>query len=1109
MEETEELSLNSIIGLLDTFYNKEVMDTGVIFLEKYLSSHNKFENFPLSHVVQSLSKILYSYRYDDEKTLPILHAIYLLLNNFDKTTDFMMQFDIHINLSYAFKMKSNPLVHNEVIRIFNRVSIFNPKLVANTIGIEPFYKIMEQNQDKEELDDFTKECINSIKYIVKTVVYNSFYNHIIGIIKFLKRKEKVIIIDTIIILYYMLKSFPLQNEKYLTLFDNQEACEQIITTLTQSLQNLDTKYSFYLFTCLKNFSFFPDCYKFFISDQIPFKFAFKNQDLYDTFFVLCYALLPPLNDCPLTIKSMNKKTSLTTNDSKTFCKIIKPTVIDIIKYDENGNKRIDFYYIFAVLCQEIDMEIDKEIFKQLQTLINDPNFPLIILKICSMFSDYPFLYKSSLIEKLAKIQVKDNLNWFISHLEPLFHKYKLATATLPSDFNMISNLEELLQIAQTIPTSKLIENHFSKIATDLLNSPNISENEEHQKEIIQNLIDFCCEKVLETFVSEFDINTNLAVLREDPLDFVFQNKKQIFSFFDNGASLAYFSVINNGIDDSSLSSLISGNSNEIIQFIHFKDISSMSYTEKAYLRYFLDKDSILNAPRIYVNETNDHIYNFNDSLFKTVLSLIQEETDEIPRLTVHQNITYRNDENGNVLFKTNDEYDDFLFLRSKIPVTYTINELEVTEFLQLLEEIHNKYPSFNMINPLFDTKIYNSFISVHSLMKPTDQLQFVLKYPYIFSSKTRILAYQILTLDNNVLENYLSHLSNKPHPDQTKQMSIKITVDRTKLWDQVVLLLKTYGRTPVNFDIEFKDEVGVGHSLLNEYFTLISTEFAKQCRNLWFSTSDSSNEFAYSTEKGLILKPDCDLESLKLFGIFCGKAISMQQIVSMPLSQGFFKILLGKELDLSDFGYEYEYFDLKNKESLYGIPFVFPNTNYPLIPEGSSTFTDESNINDYISYIHDMMKPEKWSKIRETFYNAFYNNITPSYEYLLSTEDFSDLLIGSSPRLTKEELQKNLNIGHGFTKDDDEIEWLIDILSSFSSQDTSLFIKYVTGSMRLPAGGLVNLTPPITISCKYNNELPSVLTCTGNFKIRKYSSKEELEKDILTVIHYCCEFSFS
>ena len=79
---------------------------------------------------------------------------------------------------------------------------------------------------------------------------------------------------------------------------------------------------------------------------------------------------------------------------------------------------------------------------------------------------------------------------------------------------------------------------------------------------------------------------------------------------------------------------------------------------------------------------------------------------------------------------------------------------------------------------------------------------------------------------------------------------------------------------------------------------------------------------------------------------------------------------------------------------------------------------------------------------------------------------------------------------------------LFDTLLEFNEIERSLFFKFVTGSPRLPIGGLSNLNPKLTIALRSdeNDSLPTVMCCTNYFKLPKYSNKTILKEKLLIAI---------
>jgi E3 ubiquitin-protein ligase TRIP12 len=108
---------------------------------------------------------------------------------------------------------------------------------------------------------------------------------------------------------------------------------------------------------------------------------------------------------------------------------------------------------------------------------------------------------------------------------------------------------------------------------------------------------------------------------------------------------------------------------------------------------------------------------------------------------------------------------------------------------------------------------------------------------------------------------------------------------------------------------------------------------------------------------------------------------------------------------------------------------------------------------------------------------------------------------------------------HGFNIDSKSIRNLLEILTSLSLTERRTFLQFLTGSPKLPIGGLFlvfhtsdnlgfkKLLPPFTVVCRPNEPpltaddyLPSVMTCANYLKLPDYSSKEVMRQKIFTAM---------
>ena len=166
-------------------------------------------------------------------------------------------------------------------------------------------------------------------------------------------------------------------------------------------------------------------------------------------------------------------------------------------------------------------------------------------------------------------------------------------------------------------------------------------------------------------------------------------------------------------------------------------------------------------------------------------------------------------------------------------------------------------------------------------------------------------------------------------------------------------------------------------------------------------------------------------------------------------------------------------------------------------------------------------------KIKQAFLKGFekvfaFNKLKMFSAFELENFVFSNLY----EHWNEEDLNDNLIPEHGYTKESKVFKWLIQYLVGLDKELQRKFLKFATGSVRLPIGGFKMLNPKLTIvkrellstygmNSKYNEisqnyYLPSVMTCQNYLKIPEYTSYEMLaEKMNMAINEGGSEFHFS
>ena len=71
--------------------------------------------------------------------------------------------------------------------------------------------------------------------------------------------------------------------------------------------------------------------------------------------------------------------------------------------------------------------------------------------------------------------------------------------------------------------------------------------------------------------------------------------------------------------------------------------------------------------------------------------------------------------------------------------------------------------------------------------------------------------------------------------------------------------------------------------------------------------------------------------------------------------------------------------------------------------------------------------------------------------------------------LSKDELSQYIQPDHGYTRSSDQYLHFIRYILELTPAERPMFLKFLTGSKRLPLGGFKSLSPPLTLVLKREN----------------------------------------
>lgn len=439
-----------------------------------------------------------------------------------------------------------------------------------------------------------------------------------------------------------------------------------------------------------------------------------------------------------------------------------------------------------------------------------------------------------------------------------------------------------------------------------------------------------------------------------------------------------------------------------------------------------------------------------------------------------------------------------------------INQFEQNLF-ELLNEIYLQDPSINLINDNFVKRI------IHQLSSPiltigvlTPCTKLMIKYPFLFSFEDRFFFFKVLTSELAIVANLYSLRFKKEHLDNKPTHIWHMKVSRDNLFDEGNRILKRFGKYKIFLEFSFDGETGVGTGPNREFFSLMSKEFCLKKRGMWRTNSATNDSFAF-TDKGLFPVCTANDEDFYNLGIFVAKAIQMDIMIDIPFNPSFFDLIFGRKVELEDIDTQYS-ISLSDPSNLYGLYFIYPvnekNQEIEMIENGQNIEVNESNANEYIK----LFKEYTFGKMIKSKIDAFVNGFSQILDIetlnFFTSNEINRIICGDGFNLTKKILQDNVRIGYGFGPNSEQINFLFDIILEMDHNERNLFFQFITGSSRLPVGGLAAIHPPLTIARRVTDNplitdddpLPTVLTCTHYFKLPAYSTKAIMKEKLMKAV---------
>ncbi|EAY23577.1 hypothetical protein TVAG_119130 [Trichomonas vaginalis G3] len=979
--------------------------------------------------------------------------------------------------------ESNDLV-DTCIQILNSLSKISPGTIGEKIGIECFVSCFDILCPATQ-----RVSLQTLINVANELLVPSYSDFIVNISHIMSTCDD--------------KTLPLATQSFILVlrttkptFVPREVAHDLIISLPKVTDDnntvfllkalqviLNTTNSYDLF--LENIDFFNNiCYN---PNTIQ-----KRTEIVGIVLDFILSIVPPPNPpLPKFLWPYDKKTVTNTNE---FTKKIQPLIINLIK-DRLGSEDKAISALTATLCMNqppFDQEFVTIILgiSQNQSLIPNVLGMLLYLKDLAPFAANGFLNTVD-----PKNQLPNQRNWVNKTLNKLRKRVGIKAETISLDIN-IKTMDDVINLAsQNLPPFELISNGVATKLTKFLTTSFLPRTlPEPFLQALQIIADQM--KISLTF---YQLPEEVDPIGEDfdtfsdfgyPIDIIFEDH----TFKDISVDLttdlvAIEAWVNQQINPSMV------NEKNLKRAMNRSDMSGIIYFQEQKVRScstfgYLARSFGLKGYKEFTFSLDGKVYPALEPFWHVLT-------------TAYDNIDSLLDNHPTFVLKVGDCQRPSRKFRDILPQNYGIP-------LALLSAIKNIAPTVDCCsNQISNLMLQHLSCPSMSSSLYNEAVNLFYSHPFLFNFESRFIAFLISSLDMPTVLHTVETQLTKVSDDRQKAkiFKMKVHANRNKIVEDGKKILQNLPAT-LRIDVDFVGEMGFGIGPTQEFYTLLSREFCRPIRGLW-RNSDPESEFVYSP-MGLFPSPVANPKEMRLFGILCARAIAANCLIDVPLSESFFKYITynlkkkqsANQVTIDDIDPTFAS-SLNDKEGLIGLDFTYPGLpNLELKKGGKDIEVTAENVDEYVSLVKEFTISGKIKDVMRAFKDGFSQIIPYDSLSLFSPKEIIILLCGSTEKWTKEYLAANVKIEHGYNSNSAEINNLFEILSEMNDDERMNFVNFVTGSSKLPIGGLANLRPKLTIARKDDgdNHLPSVMTCTNYFKMPAYSSKEVMREKILFAI---------
>ena len=431
-----------------------------------------------------------------------------------------------------------------------------------------------------------------------------------------------------------------------------------------------------------------------------------------------------------------------------------------------------------------------------------------------------------------------------------------------------------------------------------------------------------------------------------------------------------------------------------------------------------------------------------------------------------------------------------------------------TSYLHLHTE-----PAAQFVNTKLTAKLNRQLeepLIVASLCLPQWSEDLVRLYPFLFPFEARYLYLQSKYFGyHRAIERWTHAQTDDSRRDRrrddrpylTTPKKQKVRIARERLFDSAVKVLDLYASANASLEVEYFYEVGTGLGPTMEFYSNVSKEFAKKKHGLWRQGESTINSDYIFSKLGLFPAPMSAtqlasedgkkvLALFKTLGKFVARSMIDSRMIDISFNPMFFRCGDPKKTTISQMAtvmlidqdlarslkHVQSIVQRKNKttsrrpsgqqktqamikinievESL-SLDMTLPG--YPaieLVENGRNIDVTAENISEYVDRVISFTIDRGISTQLQAFQNGFSQVF--SYNALNAfTPDELVMIFGSNDEdWSIPTLIDSIKADHGFNIDSKPVRNLLQVMSEMNDAQRRLFLQFVTGSPKLPIGGM-------------------------------------------------------